>query len=149
MAYNAAAVATRSAFFSPTEIGALPDNKVHTIAYRAGLATAYYCSEPKGIKSLTYDDVAEQLGSQFQQHRFREIARSAREVRESVLELASPPMRDGQAAIEERIRTVRVRRPEIVGRPAEEEQAVTDILVTREIARVDLGADLVIAQPRA
>jgi hypothetical protein len=149
LAYNAAAVAQRSAFFSPTDIGALPDNKVHTIAYRPGLAIGYFCSEPKQIKVQTYEELAGQLGSQFEHDRFDKIEDSAREIRESVLELASPPMRQNQGVIEERIRSSRVRIRDAAARSAEEEQVVTDILVAREIARVDLGVDVVVAQPRS
>jgi hypothetical protein len=145
-AYSAAEVAQRSTF-SPTDIGALPDNKIHTIAYRRGLATAYYCSEPTEIKAQTYDDLTAHLNSQFRPSRL--TADSAREIRESVLELASPPMRESVNAIAERIRTSRVRVRDALGRSPEEEQVVTDILVTREIARVDLGVDLVLAQPRS
>lgn len=148
-AYNAAAVAQRSAFFSPNDIGALPDNKVHTIAYQPGLATAYFCSEPRQIEVQSYEQLAGQLGSQFEQHRFHEIEDSAREVRESVLELASPPMREAQGFVEERIRTSRMRIRDAPARSAEEEQVVTDILVAREIARVDLGIDVVVAQPHS
>jgi hypothetical protein len=148
-AYNSAAIAQQSAFFSPTEIGALPDNRVHTIAYQLGLAPAYFCSEPKEIKAQTYEGLAELLGSHFHQARFDEIEDSAREVRESVLELASPPMRQTQAAIEERIRASRVRIRIAIDRSAKEEQVITNILVAREIARVDLGVDVVVAQPRS
>jgi hypothetical protein len=148
-AYNAAAVAQRSAFFSPTDIGALPDNDIHTIAYRPGLATAYFFSEPKQIKTQSYEQLSGQLGSQFEEHRFRKIEDSAREVRENVLEVASPPMREIHGVIEERIRASHVLMRDATVRSAEEEQVVTDILVAREIARVDLGVDVVIAQPRS
>jgi hypothetical protein len=85
----------------------------------------------------------------FHQHRFERIENSAREIRESVLEMASPIMRESQSAIQERITQTRVRtrvRPE---RSIEEEQVLTDILVAREIARVDLGVDVLVAQPRS
>ena len=148
-AYNAAAVAQQSAFFSPTDIGALPDNRLHTIAYQPGLPTAYFCSEPKEIKARTYEGLAELLGSHFQQDRFHQIENSTREIRDIVLEVATPPMRQSQGAIEERIRASRVRIRAAAERSIDEERVVTDILVAREIARVDLGVDVVVAQPRS
>lgn len=148
-AYNTAAVARRSAFFSPTDIGALPDSRAHSIAYRRGLATAYFCSEPRKIKAKTYEEIASEIGSQFKQERFEDIEESARQIRESVLDLASGPMRQGQNAIEARIRASRVRMRDAGDRTSAGERIVTDILVAREIARVDLGVDVVVAQPRA
>lgn len=147
-AYAAAAIAQQSTFFSPTEIGTLPDNKVHTIAYRPGLPTAYYCSEPKHIKAQTFDDLVTHLSSELQPGRVRVTLESARAVRESVLELASPAMREAQGAIEARIRASRARITGALGRSAAEEQVVTEILVTREVARVDLGVEFVLAQRR-
>jgi hypothetical protein len=132
-AYNTAAVAQQSTFFSPTSIGTLPDNKAHTIAYRPGLATAYFCSEPKGIRALTWEELAERLRAHFEQHRFIDIEESAREIRESVLELASPPIRQAQGAIEERIRASRVRTRDAAARSAEEERVVTDIPEVGEV----------------
>jgi hypothetical protein len=147
-AYNAAAVSQRSSFFSPTEIGALPDNKAHTIAYRRGLEYAYFCSQPKQIKAKTYEELAGQLHLQFEQHRFHQVEESARQIREIVLEFSSPAMREMQGAIDERITTSRLRIREAIGRSPEEGRVVTDILVAREIARVDLGVDVMVAQPR-
>jgi hypothetical protein len=33
--------------------------------------------------------------------------------------------------------------------PIDQEKAITDILVAREMARIDLGVDILIAQPRS
>lgn len=145
-AYNGAAVAQRSAFFSPGEIGPLPDNKVHTISYRPGLSYAYFCSEPRIVKAHTYERVADVIRSQFKLKRFNRVDDAAREIRDTVLELASPPIRAMQDEIEGRIRTSRSRVRDISGQP-DRERVVTDILVAREIARIDLGVDVLIAQP--
>ncbi|TPL47997.1 hypothetical protein FJ942_26360 [Mesorhizobium sp. B2-4-2] len=147
-AYNAAAVARRSVFFSPTEIGPLPDDKIHTIAYRRGLATGYFCSKPKPIKALSFDQLSTTLSAKFEEKRFGELQFAAREVRENILDLVSPAMRDAHELVAERVRARR--RPTADGTPRspEEELANVDIAVAREIARVDMGIDLLIAQPR-
>lgn len=147
-AYNAAAVAQRSVFFSPTDIGPLPDDKIHTIAYKSGLATAYFFSQPKPIRAWSFDQLSGTLSAGFEEKRFSNLQFSAREMRENILQLASPAMRDASGRIAELV-TAR-RRPIADGTPrsAEEELATVDIAVAREIARVDMGIDLVIAQPR-
>lgn len=148
-AYNAATIARRSVFFSPSEIGALADKKLHTIAYRRDLASAYYCSEPRAIKALTYEALTGQLHDRFGLLRYQELARVAREARTTVLELASPFIRQSEGAIYERVRSARARSPLAAPRSPQEDQVITDLLLAREIARVDFGIDLVIAQPRS
>jgi len=147
-AYNGAAVARQSVFFSPTDIGPLPDDKAHSIAYKSGLPNGYFCSEPKPIKARSFDELSAGFRTQFEEKRFDQIGESAREMRESVLQLASSPMRQTEQLIADRVRSRRVQVLDGASRPPEEERAVTDILVAREIARVDLGIDLLVAQPR-
>ncbi|MER8370322.1 hypothetical protein [Mesorhizobium sp. M1378] len=69
-------------------------------------------------------------------------------MRENVLELASPSMRQAEQLIAERVGARRIQILDGAARPPKEERAVTDILGAREIARVDLGVDLLVAQPR-
>ncbi|MER9432573.1 hypothetical protein [Mesorhizobium sp. M0408] len=66
-------------------------------------------------------------------------------MRENVLELASPSMRQAEQLIAERVGARRIQILDGAARPPEEERAVTDILVAREIARIDLGVDLLVA----
>jgi hypothetical protein len=49
-AYNTANVHLSSVLFSPADIGPLPDDKQHNVAYRNGLPYAWLCSEPKRIR---------------------------------------------------------------------------------------------------
>lgn len=60
-AYNAASVVSHSVLFSPVDIGPLPDDKVHTIAYNPSLSYGYFCSEPRQIKVETLDGLAGRL----------------------------------------------------------------------------------------
>ncbi|RWB61868.1 MAG: hypothetical protein EOQ48_14055 [Mesorhizobium sp.] len=148
LAYNNAAVARRSVFFSPTDIGPLPDHKVHTIAYKSGLPSAYFFSQPKPIRALSFDQLSRTLVATLEEKRFGDLQFSAREMRESVVELASPAMRDASQRIAQLVRARRRPVAPSVVRSPEEESALTDIAVAREIARVDMGIDLMIAQPR-
>ncbi len=43
-AYNTARVVSNSVLFSPEDIGPLPDDKVHTIAYTPRLNYGYFCT---------------------------------------------------------------------------------------------------------
>jgi hypothetical protein len=146
-AYNNAAVARSSVFFSPTDIGQLPDDKVHTIAYKRGLPTGYFFSEPKSIKALTFDQLSDTLSGAFEKSRFHAARAVTREMRDSILELASPAMREIEPSLEERARARR-RPPDLPIRSPDEEEAAIDISVAREIARVDMGVEVVISQPR-
>jgi hypothetical protein len=95
----------------------------------------------------TFDELTNLIGSRFNGDRFNKLEGTAREMRETIMELASPAIRQAESQIAARVRANRLRAPDIV-RPPEEERVVTDILVAREIARIDLGVDVIIAQRR-
>lgn len=146
VAYNAGEVARQSVFFSPNDIGALPDDRPHSVAYRQDLPTGYFCSDPRPVKALSFGGLADTLGSRFQEERFGRLVDSARELREVVASIASPQIRQTQGEIEERVVARQsVSRP---ARRAARDRAATDLLVAREMARVDFGVELLVAQPR-
>ena len=147
-AYNNAAVAQQSVFFSPADIGVLPDDKAHSIAYKSGLPIGYFCSEPKTVKASAFHELSTIFMTQFEEKRFDQIGEAAREMRESVLEVASSTIRQTEQRIAARMRSSRVQVSDGTPKSPEEERAIIDILVAREIARVDLGIDLLVAQPR-
>lgn len=147
-AYNRAAVVQSSMFFSPADIGPLPDDRPHSIAYKHGLAVGYFCSEPKPIPVLTFEGLLAQIGKQLEEPRFADASRSARETLDTVLALASPRWQQLRQPIADRLRIRLGSRPDGLARSSEEVQIVSDLLVAREIARVDIGVDLVLAQPR-
>jgi hypothetical protein len=148
LAYNSAAVAKKSTFFSPKDIGLLPDAKTHTIAYQPNLDTAYFCSQPRAIKALPFESLSQQISAQFEQERFESMGRTAREVRKDVVGLASPSMRQAESTIAQRIREDRQRLWDAPTRSADAEETTIDLLVAREITRVEFGVELVVAQPR-
>jgi hypothetical protein len=146
-AYTSAEVHRRSVFFSPADIGPLPDMKVHTIAYRPGLSYAWLCSEPKRIKAMTYESLQEQVRSNLDSPNSRPLRETAPELRHKVRATVSVTMREAEGQIAERVRARRTIQPD-AHVTAEEEERVEDVLVAREMVRVDLGVDLVLAQPR-
>lgn len=148
-AYNACAVHQRSVLFSPTDIGPLPDNKVHTIAYKSGLPVGYFCSEPRSVKALAFDGLGDRLRAQFDDTRYTDCRSVARELRQNVLEGVSPVLRRAAPAMERRIRQA-LDQPRRATPPTREEQQVrADLLLAREISRIGFGLDLMIAQPKA
>jgi hypothetical protein len=146
-AYNAAQVHLYSAFFSPVDIGPLPDDKSHIVAYRAGLASAWLCSEPREIPVQTFDDLENRLHDLFGRDRFRTLENASVHMRSEVLALASRDMQASESVIRQRIHDRRTARPGPAAMSPETERVIEDILVTREIARVDLGLDWLVVQP--
>jgi hypothetical protein len=142
-AYAARRVHRRSAFFSPAEIGPLPDDKFHSIAYRPGMAYGWFCSTPKTVQAFSVGVVQEKAASRFDQP----LRSTARDMQERVLSLG---VRMG-VSLDAVRREVRERKPPGTAdvSAAEENNVIEDILVTREVACVALGLDMVIAQPRA
>ncbi|RVH60086.1 hypothetical protein CN213_06160 [Sinorhizobium meliloti] len=93
-AYNAASVASRSVLFSPAQIGPLPDDKVHTIAYKPGLSYGYFCSEPRQIEAETFEGLTARLSQKFKDKNVRDFRATARR-RRSVGLCSKPRLRSG------------------------------------------------------
>jgi hypothetical protein len=87
------------------------------------------------------------MQSFFRQDRFRTLDKASRELRDAVRDLVSGPMRASERAEVERIEKKRTAQPDTRGLSAERERVIVDILVAREMVRVDLGVDLLLAQP--
>jgi hypothetical protein len=147
LAYKAGRVHERSVFFSPSNIGPLPDAKEHTIAYQNDPPVAYFCSEPREIKAMNYEALAGSAQELFHRPQYSRLEHSSRELRETVLTLVSPRMRGAEGELAQRVSIRRSSRP--AGPPVspQTERAIEDILVAREMVRVDLGVDVLIAQP--
>jgi hypothetical protein len=146
LAYVNGDVHRKSVFFSPKHIGPLPDSKMHSIAYKDGLPYAWLCSEPKEITATDFQTLEHEVLTRFQQPRFRRLRSAAPEMRELIRSLVSSPMRDAEPAIAAQIRARRA--PEAPDTGGRIELPIEDILVAREMARIDLGIELVVAQPR-
>lgn len=144
-AYNNAEVHDGSVYLSPRDIGSLPDDLVHTVAYKSGLKTAYFCSDPKPIKTLTFIEVQSLMREMLDTT--VPISQSAREVKEDVLSLAPLRMRATVGELHQRLRG-RIEEIADAGVDGQERiETITEMLVAREVARVGLGLELVFAQP--
>jgi hypothetical protein len=148
-AYRKGEVHRKSVFFSPRDIGLLPDAKGHSIAYRDGLPFAWLCSEPKRVTAINFEGLEGQVQSLFETPRFRILRAAAPELRGLARSIVSESMREAEGFIAEQIRARRATESELPDVSSEQEQPIEDILVAREMVRVDLGVDLVVAQARS
>lgn len=147
-AYNAAQVHTKSVFFSPGEIGPLPDNKQHVVAYQNGLSHAWLCSEPRRISVFRVEDIKDRARRLFGDPRHHTLEVAATTIREELFAAVPQEIRASEDAIRHRIRNAR---STLIGQPeldARTSNVVEEILVSREIARVGLGLEMLLAQPR-
>ena len=160
-AYSRAEVHRESVFFSPKQIGPLPDDKQHSIAFCPRLKKAWLCSEPREVAVLEFKDISEHLRDSFEDDRYSTLEKVARNLREELLLLAtSRDLRDDRGfahwfeisdfAKENILQRFRKRRPTSNREEFDEttRQVFEDLLISREIARVLLGVDLIIAQER-
>ncbi len=147
ISYGLGRVYQDTAFFSPTDIGLLPDNKQHTIAYRGDLGHAFFCSDPQEVRRKTFDDLQQKIGALLQQKQYGDARATSRTIRDQIFDLASSTSRRQAAGLADRIRVrVRAAMP-TAAINTEQENMLTNLLVARDIARIDLGIELLIAQP--
>ena len=148
-AYNASQVHSQSVFFSPGNVGPLPDDKQHVIAYRNGLKHAWLCSEPHRFSARRFEKLEQKLARLFSQRRYQSLGAMVENVRHEVLGMTSLEIRGAADAIRQRVRTRIVDAPD---RPAIDDrtrEVTAELLVSREIARVGLGLEMIVAQPQA
>lgn len=69
-AFKNRAVVASSVFFRPQDIGRLPDNAEHCIAFLPGTGMGYFCSQPKQVEAAAHGrSIFEVLGSVFRDSR--------------------------------------------------------------------------------
>jgi hypothetical protein len=148
LAYKAGLVHERSVFFSPANIGPLPDAKDHSVAYQNNPPVGYFCSEPREIRAMNYEALAGSARELFHRPQYSTLERSSRELRDTVRTLVSPQMRGVEGELAQRVSARRSDQP--AGRPVspQAERAIEDILVAPEMVRIDLGVDVLVAQPQ-
>ncbi|WP_424940099.1 hypothetical protein [Aliiroseovarius sp. S253] len=153
-AYCAGSVHQQTALFSPNDIGPLPDNKSHSVAYTSGSILAWRCSEPKEVKLNTYDNLDLTLSNRLTERKDTDFEGSIQEVRRKIDRFLPSSIRQAEDQLRGRIlerRSALEERAEDVARPDDVERvqhATTELLVVRELARIGLGVDLLMAQPR-
>lgn len=146
-AYTSASVHLRSALFSPNDIGLLPDNDPHVVAYRDDLPYAWFCSHPREIRVFRFQDVADRLQTAFEERRYRTVREMARPSLEELMQLVPRRLLSAENAIRQRIRERRTTLADGVDLDEETMVVVEDLLVCREFARVGLSLEFVLAQP--
>ncbi len=146
--YSAASVHLESALFSPIDIGPLPDNENHSIAYSRTSPFAWFCSEPEKIKKITFEALVDSVNNMLPNRASQTLADSAFLAHRKLNELLPPQLRNAEGEIRQRIAS-RWDRLEI-HRDIDDEvrTSLVELLVMRELARVGLGVDMAIAQPR-
>ncbi len=147
-AYNSAKVAERSAFFSPKDIGPLPDTKQHSIAYAEDLSVAYFCSEPKSIRAIPFEKLSAFVRDKLSQKSAQTLEEATPALVEEILGIASAVMGENIQNIRQRINNRLQSADGTRARSTRRQRITTELQVIREVARVDLGVDFVIAQPR-
>lgn len=147
-AYAGASVHLQSALFSPSEIGSLPEGEQHVVAYHPDLSWGWLCSEPVRIATRRMDSVNAERDRVLKEAPKRRVVDVAREVSESVLSLR-PGELDGLAEIvRDRARQRRLQVALDRADAGEAAVAAEELLVARELARVGLGVEFVLAQSR-
>ena len=147
-AYARARVHLQSVLFSPNEIGLLPDDKAHSVSYSTTSGRAWRCSEPREVNARSFESVVELANEGLSQRSGRPLDNTADEIREGVWSLILPELRDVESEL---LLRVDARRAVADGADATDDRVRTvsnELLVLREIVRVGLGVDLLVAQPR-
>lgn len=146
-AYNSAAAHLRSALFSPSDIGPLPDDSQHVVSYNANATSGWFCSEPAPIKLRTFETLLPQIEDRLAEPGFADVGQVVRRVRGALLEARGGEIMINEAALRERFRSRNL--DQIDSELSDDERAVAEeLFVARELARVGVGVELIIAQPR-
>ena len=149
-AYGKVRVHRSSAFFSPTDIGPLPDNLKHSIAYRKGNNVGWFCSKPKEIRQLAYENIERHLQERFSgSEELGDLGSVANKIEDLVSDYLPEQLRnlkgEIRASIQSRLST------ETNGHRKDDDletrKVIESLLTTRQLALVGLGVYMVIAQP--
>lgn len=147
-AYQAVAVHRESVLFSPNDIGPLPDHAQHTVAYDLGLNRAWFCSDPKPVEAHGVISVLSERERAANERASEGLAAVARAVSGRILSTRPGQLEELAAAVRTRLQEGQ-RRIAVDERTAHEaEEAIRELLIARELARVGLGVELVIVRPR-
>lgn len=147
-AYNTAKVHWQSTFFSPQNIGQLPDDKQHVIAYKSGLKYAWRCSQPREVVVFSFEDIDNKTRFLFEDTRFSTLEVATNITMEGIRELVPSEVRSAEGAIRQRTIVRRAITPDRAAIDQRTEKTIENLLISREMARVGLGIDMLIAQPR-
>ena len=145
-AYAALAVHRRSVLFSPAEIGLLPDDEQHTVAYDLGSRRAWFCSEPRPVEAREIGSILAERGRAAMEAEGG-LAAVARAVSDRIQDARGGELEEVARVARERARGRREAAADTRWSEAVEE-AVEELVVARELARVGLGVEFLVAQRR-
>jgi len=148
-AYIKAEVHILSACFSPNDIGKILDNKSHSIAYPPDSSVAWLCSEPRKVKISNFNEIMRI----FNEEKIRIAERTFNDViphiREKIWPLIRPELKNVESELSQRIKTRILATEDRERGGTREIEILIEMLTLRDLIRVGLNADLLIAQPRA
>ena len=147
-AYVSVEVHRRSVLFSPLEIGYLTDSQQHSVAYRPGLNSAWFCSDAREIGAFTIERISEERRRSMDEPRFGELRRVLKEILQSLTLISPWDLRNAEERVREGVRKRRAMREGTLV-DGEAGDVADELHVLRELARVGLGVDLLIVQPRS
>lgn len=146
-AYNLGEVHQETAFFSPQDIGPLPDDKRHMVSYEAYASSAWFCSEPQKIVLRQFKHLLEKATAKFEQAEFEHLEQVAGRTRGALRELGGDVIDIDEDALRQRVRA-RFGADARAVPPTERQQAVAEeLLAAREVARVGFGLEMIVVQP--
>lgn len=146
-AYNLGEVHQHTAFFSPQDIGPLPDDKRHMVSYNANASSAWFCSEPQKIILRQFKHLLEKAAAKFEQPEFMQLEQVALRTRGALRELGGDVIDIDEDALRLRVRA-RLDADTRAAPPTERQQSVAEeLLAAREIARIGFGLEMIVVQP--
>ena len=148
-AYANVSVHLQSSPFSPTEIGELPDDRPHFVAYRPRLNFAWFCSEPSEIPVWTHDGVCDRINRTFQDPPIGSVRETAESVVGDLFRFAPSVIRNNRDVIRQRVAERVESIPEVRDLSEDTVEVVNNLLVARNVSAVAYGLELAIAQPSA
>ena len=145
-AYMSGLVHMRSAFFSPKEIGPLPDSRQHYVAYQPNAGHGWFCSDPREVNAVGFEDLSRRLTNSLDERSEENLGSVVAGLRESVLSVMPVSLRRVENAARARVRARQA--SEDAGSDAGTREVMEELLVARELARLGLGLEMLIAQKR-
>jgi hypothetical protein len=147
-AYSRAEVHLRSFLFSPEDIGSLPDNEAHSVVYSKKSDNAWRCSEAKKLEVEKFEVVSIKINKKLDEISKEPLEKTTRRIRKGILPLIPQELRALEADLRKRIQERRAVIERTVPSDTRMRGVTTEILTLRELVRVGLGVDMLIAQPR-
>lgn len=149
IAYNVGEVHLRSIFLSPQDIGLLPDDKQHVISYQIDLDHCWLCSNPRMVSAINFSSLEINFKTVLEEKSHLILESMSARIREALIRLTSDEIRVAESDIRRRIGERTATILDRLDLDDRRRKVVEELLLSREIARVGLGLDMLIVQPDA